>query len=179
MPLSDWSGEFEPDGVVSTAASSFLDELGTMLDAYRPAKLDRDRSYLRIEDADTVEVRLAHADGEAGDIAVSVSEGEATIACALSHEHVFPHEIDPEDDRPWTTLAVDMVGSILRGDVIFEAVYRGGTWIKTRTILLDAQGNEIVHSESGSLWAWMIRWRPERVVRHRVDFEAASGPWSR
>lgn len=140
-----------------------------MLDEYRPTKLARDRSYLRQMDEDTLEVKLAHMEDENVDVLVEFSRREATVSWSLSHEHAYPEDAG-EHQRPWTGLVVDLVASVLRGDAILETVHRGDTWVKTRNLLINDDGNEEVYSVSGSILGWLLRWKPERTTRYRPDY---------
>ncbi len=112
MPLSDWFSELKPSDVPEHL-SSFIEDFVKMLDEHRPTKLVPERSYLRRSDGG-VELRLAHADEDEADILIHVADDEATVVWASTHEHAWPHESPPEDNRPWTSLVVDLVASILR-----------------------------------------------------------------
>lgn len=169
MALLDWLSE-SPQGDLPEPLSSFVDELTRMLDEYRPTKLARDRSYLRRTDEGALELKLAHAEEETADVAVDVSPTEATVSWFLSHEHVYPDDRVAEERRPWTGLVVDLLAQTLRGAVIFETVERGNSWVRTRTIFLNADGEEEVFSVNGSLLAWLLRWKPERTTRQRLEY---------
>lgn len=168
MPSYDWFSPLKPSEVPEHL-SSFIEEFVEMLDEYRPTKLVPERSYLRRSDGG-IELRLAHAEENEADILIVVADDEATVVWASTHEHVWPHESSPEDDRPWTSLIVDLVARILRSEVVIETVLRDDTWVKTRTIFVDQEGSEDVFSVSLSLWGWIIWWRPHRVIRHRFDY---------
>lgn len=169
MALTDWFRTVEP-GSPAPAQQAFLDELGQMLDAYKPALVDRSRSSItRRAKASTIEVRLAHRNEPDAAILVGVSPDEATVVWLTGHEHIDAREAEGAS-RPWTTVAVDAVAGILRGDYEVEDTYRGKRRVKTRIIdAADPDGPRAI-AETGSLLGWVPAREPARVERRQIGF---------
>lgn len=142
-----------------------------MLDVVQPQALDLERSHV-ITSAHAwaeyeAEFRLAHADGAEADITVAVGSDEALLSWLMAHEHVYADDGDAE--RPWTTVVVDAVAALLRGEYEVREHYRGERLVKTSvhdTLLGDRHV-----STSGSLLGLLpILRRVDRVERRTVDF---------
>lgn len=166
MPLDDWVAH-TGSGDATSPVRAFLDELGDMLDEYRPTKLAPEHSSLVWRDAG-IEVTLAHREQADGDIVVVLEDREATIAWAATHEHVYPQDA-VAGERAWTSLIVDAVAAALRGEFIFEVVHRGRVWVRTRTIVIDDDTEQVL-ATTGSMWGWLVLWQPPRVTRQRIDY---------
>jgi stage V sporulation protein SpoVS len=85
----------------------------------------------------------------------------------MAHEHVYADDGDTE--RPWTTVVVDAVAALLRGEYEVHDHYRGARLVKTRvhdTLL----GRRHI-STSGSLLGLLPFFsKVDRVGRRAVDF---------
>lgn len=142
-----------------------------MLDVVQPQALDLDRSHVITSGHGwaqyDAEFRLAHSDGPEADITVAVGSEEALLSWLMAHEHVYADDGDAE--RPWTTVIVDAVAALLRGEHEVRDHYRGDRLVKTSvhdTLLGDRHV-----STSGSLSGLLpILRRVDRVERRTVDF---------
>lgn len=170
MPAVTWFRDVAHEGI-PPSSRAVLDGLVQMLDAVQPQALDRERSHVASEGhgwaAYDVEFLLAHADQPDWDITVAVGRDEALIGWLMAHEHVWPD--DETADRPWTTVVVDAVAALLRGEYEVQEHYRGTRLVKTSvhdTLL----GRRHV-STSGSLLSLLpFLGRVDRVERRTVDF---------
>lgn len=73
-------------------------------------------------------------------------------------------------DRPWTTVAIDAVAGILRGDYEIEETYKGRRLIRTRVIDAGDPDGPRPITETGSLFGWIPTPRSKRIERRRVGF---------
>jgi hypothetical protein len=166
-PLSEWFEHVDLDGAPDTGRFVAV-ELWRFLEQSRPTKLDRARSAVSVVSQSwgrEVEFRLAHADGSKADLLLVVQGVEATLYWISMHEHITPEDGTP--DRPWTTVAVDAVAAVLRGEYEVEEVRRRGRLVKSR--LIDRPTGRVL-GVTGGLFAWM---RPGRSVvgpGERLDF---------
>lgn len=153
------------------AAQAVLDGLVVMLDAVQPQALDRARSHVVTSGHGwaeyDVEFLLAHTDDDESDITIAVGGNEALVSWLMAHEHIYPEDGDAE--RPWTTVVVDAVAALLRGEYEVTDHYRGDRLVKT-TIHDTLLGGKHI-STSGSLLGLLpfLR-RVDRVERRTVDF---------
>lgn len=170
--LDAWFGEVELGHKPSPAAVAVLEELAAMLDGLRPTLLDRNRSSVRAAGhgwtlEHSVVAHLAHATDADGDLDVIVGDKEAIVSWASAHEHVYPEEGD--EQRPWTTVVVDALAAILRGEYVIEEHWRGARLVKVH-IIDTADGDERLLSTTGSVLSWLPSRRPNRVERRTVSF---------
>jgi len=158
-------------GETPAAGREVLTGLVEMLDAVQPQALDRERSHVVSEGhgwaAYDVEFLLAHRDDEDADITVAVGRDEALLSWLMAHEHVYADDGDRE--RPWTTVVVDAVAALLRGEYEVRDHYRGTRLVKTS--VHDTLLGQRHISTSGSLLGLLPFFgRVDRVERRTVDF---------
>lgn len=169
MEESAWFREVSLGGAPASARD-ILDALVAMLDEVRPEALDRARSYVTTTGHEWreyhVEFLLAHTDEES-DITVAVGANEAFVSWLMAHEHVYPE--DGTTERPWTTVVIDAVAALLRGEYGVTDHCRGDRLVKT-TIHDTLLGGKHI-STSGSLLGLLpfLR-RVDRVEHRTVDF---------
>lgn len=173
-----WFASVDLEGA-SPSLPAVLDELIRMLDRVQPGDIAPERSWVgsgrsewAVESA--VVVHLGHRSDESLDIEVVVGHDEAIVAWLSAHEHVYSD--DWTLDRPWTTVVVDVVASVLRGEFLIEDRYHGDELVRTRIIDI-VDGGEQVISESGTLLGGvktrLFPRRGTRLERRRVDYGAA------
>jgi hypothetical protein len=169
VAATTWFGEVvQPD--LPPSGQAVLDGLVEMLDVVQPQALNRERSHVVTDGHGwaeyDVEILLAHADDTDADITVAVGHDGAVIGWLMAHEHVYAD--DGNADRPWTTVVVDAVAALLRGEYEVQEHYRGEHLVKTSvhdTLL----GGEHV-STSGSLLGLLPFRKIDRIERRTVDF---------
>jgi hypothetical protein len=171
---AQWFGEVSLDNAPEPAREVFRC-LVEMLDVVQPQALDRARS--RAVDSGhgwreyAVEFRLAHVDDPEADITVALGDREALLSWLMAHEHVYPDDGTPE--RAWTTVVVDAVAALLRGEYEVHEHYRGSRLIKT-SVHDSVMGGRHV-STSGSLLGLLPFLRKaDRIERRKVDFRCRS-----
>ena len=147
-----------------------------MLEVYQPPLLDRRKSSIRYEGhswtkADTIEIRLVHSSEPDAAIEVGLSPNEAIVSWLTAHEHIDERAVEGGGaDRAWTTVAVDAVAGILRGDYEVEDTYRGGKLVKTRIIDVGGPDGPRAITETGSLFGWVPGPGIKRIERRRIGF---------
>jgi hypothetical protein len=162
------------EGTATGAQQAVLDELAAMLDALAPAGLDRSRSHLVWSPATSdskplqAQITLEHVSQPAWQIRVEVEAACAVIYWLSVHEHV--DEDDAWLDRPWTSVVVDAVAAILRGEYEVEEITRLGRWYQTRVIDVAVPAGPQLRQCSGPLWFWLLRPFRATITRRRVDF---------
>jgi hypothetical protein len=167
-----WFGDVSLDGA-HPAAGDAVAELVRMLDVLRPARLDRSRSHARVTSGrggSSVDVLLAHEAGSDSDVWIVVGEDEATVSWLATHEHVQAG--DGDAGRPWTTVLVDAVAAVVRGEYEVQRWYKGRRLVRS-TITDRVRGVQLV--STGSVAGLLI---PRRAVAgevRRLDFGCA-GP---
>lgn len=164
--LSAWFGSVNLAGA-PRRAELVAAELGRMLDQVRP-KLDRHRSVVRVlKHGGRAEAgfNMAHLDGSHADLLLVVDDVEATLYWVAMHDHVTPE--DGSDERPWTSVAVDAVAAVLRGEYEVEEVRRRGRLVKSR--LIDRADGRVL-GVTGGLFAWLLPGRSVTGPRQRLDF---------
>jgi hypothetical protein len=142
-----------------------------MLDVVQPEALERARSHAIGSGHGwhdyAVEFLLAHRDDPESDITVAVGEDRALLSWLMAHEHIYPDDGSPE--RPWTTVVVDAVAALLRGEYEVLDHYRGTRLVKT-TVHDSLLGERHV-STTGSLLGLLPFFRKvDRVERRKLDF---------
>jgi hypothetical protein len=167
---SGWFGRVSLDAAPDSARRVF-DELSRMLDVVQPEALDRARSHAVDSGHDwnayDVEFRLAHGDDERSDITVAVGKEEALVSWLMAHEHIYPD--DGGEGRPWTTVVVDAVAALLRGEYEVRDHDRGDRLVKTSVHDRPLGGRHV--STSGSLLGLLpLLRRIDRVERRTIDF---------
>ncbi len=171
MVLADWFATIDL-GDPTQAQQAVVDELGTMLDDYRPAHLDPNASSIQATGHGwtldhTIAVQLVHADDADAMIELAVGTGEVIMSWLTAHEHVYADD-DSLDGRPWAGRVVDMVAAVLRGELEVEDTYRGRWLVKTRIIdVADPAGLRVL-ATTGSLLSWLPRPGARRVERRRI-----------
>lgn len=177
MPLTDWFGTVRV-ARPTPLQQAFFDELERMLKAYEPPLLDRRRSSVRDEGhrwtkANTIEVRLVHATEPEAAIEIGLSPDEAIVGWLTSHEHITTGD-EHLGGRSWTSVAVDAVAAILRGDYEVEDTYRGQRLVKTRVIDVGDPDGPRAITETASLFGWIPSPGAKRVERRRIGFRASA-----
>jgi hypothetical protein len=169
MVASTWFGEVAYG--MPSSSQEVLDGLVWMLDVVQPQALDQERSHVVSSGhgwaAYEVEFRLAHLEHADWDITVAVGRDEALVSWLMAHEHV--HADDGDSERPWTTVVVDAVAALLRGEYEVHDHYRGTRLIKTS--VHDTLLGQRHVSTSGSLLGLLPFFgKADRVERRTVDF---------
>lgn len=172
--LEQWFSEVDLGQDPTPAATAVMAQLAKALNHLRPASLDRHRSTICASGHgwlmdNSVVAHLAHASEPDSDVDIVVGDREAIISWSTAHEHVYPEDGDRQ--RPWTTVVIDAVAAILRGEYLIEEHWRGERLIKVR--LIDKAGSDERHlSTTGSLLGWLPSRRPDRIERRVVSFDA-------
>jgi hypothetical protein len=172
VPLSDWIQT--SDGPANDAQRAALEELGAMLDHVAPEGLDRTQSHLAwsrsVVDSPqmTAEVTLEHVNHPDWRVELHVHPRGAVVYWLSAHEPVDEH--DDSDDRIWTSVVIDAVAAILRGEYEVEEVRRLGQWCKTTVIDMADPDSPRSLGSTLPLWAWLLRPFPATTTRDRVDF---------
>jgi hypothetical protein len=128
MALADWMRVADEPTTASQRA--VLDELAAMLDQLRPAGLDRSRSQLSrsttkgARGQSAVVITLEHRTRNDWSVEINIEPTSAVIRWLSAHEHIEEH--DGWDARPWTSVVVDAIAAILRGDYEVEHITRLG-----------------------------------------------------
>jgi hypothetical protein len=157
------------DSAIERASGSvgdFLSELKRMIEHVRPAALDEARSSASA-DGRVAEVELVHAERPDWSVWAEAREDEIVVGVAELHEH-FGAEWSADGERPFTTVAVDFIAELLRGEVEITTTYRGGTPAAVSHRLVD-RPEPLGHT--GTIAALMF-WRPKRTTVERVSFDA-------
>ena len=152
------------------AATDVLRELATMLDTVRPTAMDRVRSHAVSQGHDwveyEVEILLAHRQDQDQDLKLAVGAQGALLSWLGTHDHVYPQ--GGTSERPWTTVVVDAVAAILRGQYQVIGHYRGESLVKT-TVHDAVEGRTLL--TVGSLASLLPFRRVDRVERRSVRFD--------
>jgi hypothetical protein len=154
-----------------------LQELGEMLDDLRPDALDRSRSRViwvpsRFdENTMAARVDLEHRRHSDWSVSIRVEPRMAVVSWLSAHDGF--DATDGSDTYPWTTVVVDNVAAILRGEYEVEQTTRLGRWYKTRIIDVSDPSNPEWLRSSVPLLFWFLRPFPATTSRHRVDFTSA------
>lgn len=143
----------------------FLTELRATLEEVQPAALDAERSGVSTRGKLT-ELRLAHAHDERWSIWAELGETSVALGFGDVHEHIGK-EWSGDRERSWTTVAVDLVADILRGQVEVVTTYRGAAVASVTHRRVG--GGDL--GTTGFLAALKV-WRPKRTEVERVDFGA-------
>ena len=150
--------------------AEFLRELKAMLDAVRPAALDHAACSVTL--GDEVEVRLAHTREERWTIWAAARRDSIVVGTGEMHEHFEPwREELADEERPWTTQAVDMIAELLRGEIEIRTTYRGDSVAHVEHYLIGEDGSRESFGTAG-FTALLALWRPKRTEVERVSFDA-------
>jgi hypothetical protein len=173
MSWRDWFGIVAVEGLTGEQ-ETFLDELGQMLDLYRPTKVDRAHSGVRSHEHgwtmdEAVEVRLAHSEQPDVVVEAVIGLGEALLAWLTAHEHLSAADDEP-GGRRWTTRLVDAIAGVLGGDFEVVDTYRGKRLVRTRIIDVAHPDGPRTVGETGSLLRWLPGPGRARTESRRVDF---------
>jgi hypothetical protein len=174
MPLSDWvTGA---DGAPAPAQRQLLDELGEMLDDLRPIALDRARSRIRwipaeYDEGTAAEVTLEHQRRPGWTVRIHAEPRRAVVSW-LSARDGFD-ETDGSDAYPWTSLVVDTVAAILRGEYEVEDTTRLGRWYRTSIIDVSDPANPERLRSTAPLLFMFRRPFPATVTRQQLDFTSS------
>ncbi len=148
-----------------------LQALLPMLNEVQPQALDPQRSHILSTGHEwreyDVEFLLAHREDEDSDITVAVGAKEALISWLMAHEHIYPED---GADRPWTTVVVDAVAALLRGEYEVLDHYRGDRLVKT-TVHDTILGGQHVTTSGSLLGLLPFLRRVARVERRTVNFQ--------
>jgi hypothetical protein len=169
------------DADVPPSVMACLCELVEMLDIIDPSRLDPGRSSIRQTGhgwivPGEVEFHLAHETDECADVDVVVGGREAIVSWLSAHEHVFSE--DKGLDRPWTTVVIDVVAAVMRGEYEVENHFRGKRLIKTRIVDVADRKRPRDLGTTSSLFGWLPWHGPKRVEAQRLDY-GPRGPASR
>lgn len=142
-----------------------------MLNEAQPALLDRLTSHA-IDNGHgwqlPVEVVLRHRHEPAMDISIGIGEDEAIVAWLSTHEHVYD---GPEHgEQSWTTVVVDTVAAVLRGQYEVEETYKGDRLVKSRVI--DRHDGRTISTTGVLLWP-LIPQRSRRLEPRRLEYACA------
>lgn len=153
-------------------ARAFYDELRHMIDHVAPSKLDLDRSTVEFDDGG-IDVYLAHRDADEWFIDVSMDETNAIVFTATAHEHFFPDDApSTEPGRPWSSVIVDFVAEILRGEIEVHTTWRGSKPIAVQHFLVEPNGERGSLGTTGYLrLARFMIWREKRATVERISFQ--------
>ena len=140
-----------------------------MLAALEPRSLDESRSSVDFDD-DGLQLMLVHSGQEGLAIFVAVGAAEAIVGIGSAHEHFAADEV-AEGARPWTTLVVDFVAEILRGQIEVETTYRGNSAISVDHFRVEEDGDRVSFGHTGFITpARLLFWKPKRVETERASF---------
>jgi hypothetical protein len=160
----------DPPESLAGAPLAFYAELRRMLGVVRPARLDPDNASVQFE-RDGLELRLVHADHDAWGIWATVGEPDAIVGTGSAHEHFFAPDEGETEMRPWTTVIVDFIAEILRGEIEIETTFRGNTPIAVRHFNLDESGRRTPLGYTGfPVPARLMLWREKRTETERESF---------
>lgn len=114
--VHDWFGTVSLDDAPE-AARLVVEKVARMLDQVQPALLDTGTSHA-VDSGHgwqlAVELVLRHRDEPEYNVSIGIGADEAIVAWLSAHEHIFD---GPEHgDRPWTSVVVDLVAAVLRGE---------------------------------------------------------------
>ncbi|MBN9609850.1 MAG: hypothetical protein J0I11_11110 [Actinobacteria bacterium] len=164
-----WFGSVALPSPMPTEAEAILDELVALLDLLDPQLMDRDHSSISARDRARgdriVTLQIKHVSDPSATVCVDVSGAGAVVGWLGTHEHV--DATDGDASRPWTSVVVDVVAAVLRGEYEVERVHRGRRLIRTR--VRDAVRDGSVVSETVSLPGWLPLGRSSTQVQ-RIDF---------
>ena len=149
----------------SGPVNDFLRELKEMLEQVRPAALDVERSGVFTRGDDVTELRIAHAREPRWSIWAELGETSLALGFGDVHEHIGK-EWSGDGERSWTTVAVDLIADILRGQVEVVTTYRGDA-VASVTHRRVGGGKDL--GTTGFLAALKV-WRPKRTEVERVRF---------
>jgi hypothetical protein len=173
--LARWFAVIElTDADVPSSVITCLRELVEMLDIIDPSRLDHGRSSIRqtghgwIVRGGGVEIHLAHETDECADVDVVVGDREAIVSWLSAHEHVFSE--DGDQVRPWTTVVIDVVAAVIRGEYEVENHFRGKRLIKTRIVDVADRERPRDLGSTSSLFGWLPWSSPKRVEAQRLDY---------
>ena len=113
-----------------------------------------------------VEILLAHATDEEGDVVVAVGETECLISWFATHAHVYAKEGTPEE--PWTSLVLTRVAALLRARYQSDDYYWGSRLL--RTVVVDRTTGKRIGSTRSLLGRLPSPHRHLRVERRTLDF---------
>jgi hypothetical protein len=150
VALQDWFGTVSLDGA-PPASKGLVDELARMLDQVQPDLLDTQRSHA-IDSGHgwqlPVEVVLRHQTDPGSNVSIGIGEDEAIVAWLSTYEHLFD---GPEHgDTPWTSVVVDVVAAVLRGEYAVEETRKGGSVVRTKVI--DLVAGRVVSTTAVLFW---------------------------
>jgi hypothetical protein len=172
--LGRWFAVIElTDADVPPSVIACLRDLVEMLDIIDPSRLDDARSSIRQTGhgwivPGGVEFHLAHETDECADVDVVVGGREAIVSWLSAHEHVFSE--DEDLDRPWTTVVIDVVAAVMRGEYEVESHFRGKRLVKTRIVDVADRERPRHLGTTSSFFGWLPRPGQKRVEVQRLDY---------
>ncbi len=96
-------------------------------------------------------------------------DNEAVVSWLSAEEFVTP--ADGGEQRPWTTVVVDVLAAVMRGEYAVEEHYRGKHWVKTRIVdVADPEQHRHLGTSGSLLWSWLPWPGAKRVEQKRLDF---------
>jgi hypothetical protein len=159
---------------------ALIDEFRRMLERFSDSA-SRLRTSARLErfrGADQLLLELRELEGNL-EIDVSAAEGEIVIAMGEGedwndHWHFAPTWNDVYGnvpDRRWTSLAVDFVAKLLRGEVRVSATYRDDRLLKVHSEVVGSDGEVVTSGTTGALSPRVLNfWAKRRVEERTVRF---------
>lgn len=155
----------------SGPVADFLRELREMLALVQPAALD-EAACSTSPSPSGLRVTLAHAREERWSIWIDAGDDSIVVGIAEMHEHFEPwREEFKDEERAWSTQAVDFVAELLRGEIEIHTTYRGNSVAKVNHYRLEPDGSRTSFGVTGFTAAAAV-WRPKRTEVERVSFDA-------
>ena len=164
LPLPD------PPADLAAAPRAFYDELREMLEIVRPTDLDTEHVTLAGDHDGGLELTLPHVRHADWSIVADIGPAGGIVFAGPAHEHFDAEEED--DDRTWSSQAVDFIAELLRGEFEIESVFRGPTLIRIRHYVRDEDGRHSIGMTGLLRPAALMFWRPTRTEITRIDFAA-------
>lgn len=145
----------DPPPSLPEAPWAFYEELRAVVGGLAPARIDE--ATVEVDFGAGVAVTLPHRDEPDWTLAAQVSRRAAVVFAGPVTRH-----FTDADGPGWTSAAVALLATALRGELEVEVAYRG---------------DELVRVGDDRVWgpASLAVWRPVRTERLRMDFGARTG----
>ena len=170
--VDEWFGSVQTDQAPA-AGLRVVAELVSMLDRAQPTLLDRQRSAIDAAGHHWPEydlrIRLLHQEDADAEVTIAVSDQGAVVSWVSTHEHVDPE--DGTDERPWTTVVVDLVAAVLRGEYVVETRYKRDRPVQARILdMIDPEAPRLVSTTGTLLSSWLPWPRVTRTEQRRLSY---------